>query len=173
MKTVGHAYTSNLNQIPFPNNPPPFKPLKDTSFPIYGPPSHPSSSSSYSGSKTPPTEYGPPNLYSSSLDHSGFSSSDKHESFVVDPKAYDAYHTMKKRRLANPKATAETILGPVTLNIVDNNKNINSNSNNIRGLEIQKSIEYEIKSWKGISFTEDAHTKKKKLERLENFFFCC
>jgi hypothetical protein len=133
VKTVGSSYATHFNQIPIPNDPPPFKPLKNY-------PSYPSASYDL----TQPSfhsVYGPP---FSSPDYSG---SDKHESIVVDPKAYDAYHTMnkKKRRVViKTKTTDATLLGPVKLQ-ADASKDapivVNKN-----GLEIQKSIEYEIKS---------------------------
>jgi hypothetical protein len=111
MKTVGHDYSSggySLNQIPIPNNPPPFKPLKD--FPPTYEQSH----------HVPHAEYGVPysHEYLSAL------SSDK-KSIVINPKAYDTYHSMiKKNSHSKHKVPLESI----------------------GGLEIQKSIEYVIKS---------------------------
>lgn len=128
-KTVGHVYTSGIsvNQYPIPNDilPPPFKPLSNypSSYdtPVY----------------SPHSEYGVPSssFYSSpSSDYSGYPS--QKQSIVVDPKAYDAYHSMKIK-LSKPQATASSLPGPVTIfdGVVDS-----------KGLEIQKSIEYEIRT---------------------------
>lgn len=127
-KTVGHVYSSGIsvNQYPIPNNipPPAFKPLKD--YPSFD-------TSAYS----PHHEYGVPTSYysSSPSEYSGLSS--HKESIVIDPKAYDAYHSMRLK-LSKPHSTAATsLLGPVTIfdGLVSKD-----------GLEIQKSIEYELKA---------------------------
>ncbi|CAH1730317.1 unnamed protein product [Chironomus riparius] len=162
MKTVGHVYSSGIsfNQIPIPNDirPPPFKPLKNRpSFdgPVYLP-SHETPHSEYGvphkeyGAPqkeygvpqkeygvphneygVPDNEYGPPSSYSSpSSDYS------QKQSIIVDPKAYDAYHSMRLK-LSKPQPTATSLPGPITLldGIVNHN-----------GLEIQKSIAYEIRT---------------------------
>lgn len=123
MKTVisGH---SSFNQIPFPNNPPPFKPLKDF-------PSPPSLNSIHTEYGLPHAEYGTPLVYSP--EYLSSLSSNK-QSVMVDPKAYDAYHAMKIRK-ANRHQTPSL------------------HSSSLPGLEhlkapveIQKSIEYEFHS---------------------------
>lgn len=172
MKTVGHVYSSGIsfNQIPIPNDiqpppPPPFKPLKNhQSFDghVYLP-SHETPHSEYGvphkeygvphkeygvphkeyGTPqkeygvpqkeygVPDNEYGPPSLYSSpSSDYS------QKQSIIIDPKAYDAYHSMRIK-LSKPQPTATALPGPITIldGIVDH-----------KGLEIQKSIAYEIRT---------------------------
>jgi len=141
MKTVGHSYSSGIsfNQIPIPNDirPPPFKPLKDhSSFdgPVYlSSPQAPHSEYGVPHNEygVPSNEYSPPSHYSSpSSDYS------QKQAIIVDPKAYDAYHSMRIK-LSKPQPTATALLGPITLfdGIVDH-----------KGLEIQKSIEYEIRT---------------------------
>lgn len=112
MKSVGYEHYSggvSLNHIPFPNELPPFKPLK--SYPSHDIPL-----------ETIHSEYGPPEH---SFDLS-FQSSNKRP-IAVNPKAYDIYHTMKL------KLTKEKNF--VTLPTLIDSK----------GLEIRKSIGYEIK----------------------------
>lgn len=105
----GHSF----NQLPLPNNPPPFKPLRN----------YPSPSSS------PHSEYGVPLVYSPDY-LSGISSN--HNPVMVDPKAYDAYHAMKKRKISSQhNSLASSLPGLETLKAP---------------FEIQKSIEYEIKA---------------------------
>lgn len=148
MKTVGHSYSSGIsfNQIPIPNDirPPPFKPLKDhSSFdgPVYlSSPQAPHSEYGVPHNEygvpqkeygVPSNEYGQPSHYSSpSSDYS------QKQSIIVDPKAYDAYHSMRIK-LSKPQPTATALPGPITLfdGFVDH-----------KGLEIQKSIEYEIRT---------------------------
>lgn len=113
MKSVGYKHNSgglSFNQIPFPNDLPPFKPLNN--YPSYAAPFEMIHS-----------EYGPPSPHS--FDLSGHSSNKK--PIAVNPKAYDIYHTMKL------KLTKEKNF--VTLpTLIDS-----------QGLEIRKSIGYEIK----------------------------
>lgn len=116
MKSVGYESYSggqSLNQLPNPNNPPPFKPLDSYSFnvPFEGPKSIQSN------------QYGPP--LNSFSDYHGQSSNKM--SVAVNPKAYDIYHTMKIKMTKDKNFV--TI--PPT---------------NVKGLEIQKSIQYEIKA---------------------------
>lgn len=110
MKSVGYKYSSpSFNQIPFPNDLPPFKPLNN--YPSYDIPD-----------ESIHSEYGPP---SHNYDLSGHSSIKK--PIAVNPKAYDIYHTMKL------KLTKEKNF--VTLpTLIDSH-----------GLEIRKSVGYEIK----------------------------
>ena len=111
MKSVGYEQYSgghSFNQIPFPNNLPPFKPLNSPfSVPL----------------DSIHSEYDPS---SHSFDLSGQSSIKKPQ-IAVNPKAYDIYHTMKL------KLTKEKNF--VTLPTLIDSK----------GLEIRKSIGYEIK----------------------------
>lgn len=114
MKSVGLEQYHNghsFRQYPIPGDetPPPFKPLND--YPTFNIPF-----------ESPDSEYGPPNHYS----HLGHSSEKRQ--VAVNPKAYDIYHSMKK------KMTHEKNF--VTLPTLNDEK----------GLEIQKSIEYEIKA---------------------------
>jgi hypothetical protein len=83
---------------------------------------YPSHNSPFESTKL--SQYGPPNYYS---DYSAQSSNRKPIS--VNPKAYDIYHSMKIK--ANNGKNFVTL--PT---VVDRSK----------GLEIQKSIEYEIKA---------------------------
>lgn len=119
-KTVvsSNLYSSHgqrFNQLAIPKNPPPFKPLKN-----YLPPT----------SSSPHAEYGVPLVYSPEF-LSGISS-DNHP-VMVNPKAYDAYHGMKIRKLTPPQnsLSASSLPGLDTLQVP---------------FEIQKSIEYEIRS---------------------------
>jgi hypothetical protein len=117
-KTVisSDSYSShNFNQLPIPNNPPLFKPLKNYQTP-------PSLNSS------PHSQYGVPLVYSPEY----LSSSNNHP-VMVDPKAYDAYHAMKTRKLSSQhnSLSASSLPGLEHLNTP---------------YEIQKSIEYEIKT---------------------------
>lgn len=111
MKSVGYESYSgghSFNQLPIPNDPPPFKPLNSFSY------------------NAPLSEYGPPlNSYS---DYHGQSTNQK--SVAVNPKAYDIYHTMKN------KMTKDKNFVTIPTTNVDDGK----------GLEIQKSIQYEIKA---------------------------
>lgn len=120
MKSVGLEQYHNghsFRQYPIPGDetPPPFKPLND--YPTFNVPF-----------ESPDSEYGPPNHYS----HLGHSS-EKRQVAVNPPKAYDTYHSMKKK-MSNEKNF-------VTLPTLSNDK----------GLEIQKSIEYEIEAWESLS----------------------
>lgn len=119
-KTVisSDSYSShNFNQFPIPNNPPPFKPLKTY-------PSPPSPNS------LPHSEYGVPLVYSPEY-LSGIPS-DNHP-VMVDPKAYDAYHAMKAKKLS----AQQNSLSASSLPGLEHLKS---------PFEIQKSIEYEIKT---------------------------
>lgn len=135
MKTVGHGYSSGItfNQLPIPNDnspPPPFKPLKDY-------PSSYDSPTYIHSSVQPHKEYGPPSHFSSSSSSSDYSAySSQKDSIIVNPKAYDAYHSMKLK-FSKPQPTATSLPGPITIfdGILDN-----------KGLEIQKSVEYEIRA---------------------------
>lgn len=105
-----------FNQLPIPNDLPP--PFKPLNTYSYDLP--------FESQKTVHSEYGPPSNHYS--DYHGQSSNKK---FVaVNPKAYDIYHTMKI------KLTKEKNFVTVPPTNVDNSK----------GLEIHKSIEYEIKA---------------------------
>jgi hypothetical protein len=112
MKTVGYESYSgghNFNQLPIPNDPPPFKPLNSISYNI-----------PFEG---PHSQYGPP--------FSDFhAQSSNKQSIAVNPKASDIYRTMTKKLT---KDTNFVTIPP-------------TNINNDKGLEIQKSIQYEIKA---------------------------
>jgi hypothetical protein len=115
MKNVGYESYSgghSFNQLPIPNDPPPFTPLNSFSYNI--------------PFKGPLSEYGPP--LNSFSDFHGQASNKK--AVAVNPKAYDIYHTMKN------KLTKEKNFVTVPSTNVDN----------VKGLEIQKSIQYEIKA---------------------------
>lgn len=128
MKTAISSHSHSFQQIPFPNSPPPFKPLNDYQSP-------PSLNSLHAEYGVPHQEYGMPLVYS----HEYMSSlSSNKQSVMVDPKAYDAYHSMKNRKI-NPQHNS--LRSQSTL------------SSSLPGLdhlkapyEIQKSIEYEIHS---------------------------
>lgn len=110
MKSIGYELVSDghsFKQIPIPDDvPPPFKPLNH--LPSYDLP--------FESHKLAPEYYS---------DYSGQSSNKK--PIAVNPKAYDIYHTMK-RKLTKEKSNF------VTLPTI-----------NDKGLEIQKSVGFEIK----------------------------
>jgi hypothetical protein len=122
MKSVGYQGYSgghNFNQLPIPNDlPPPFKPLNTYS--SYNLP--------YESHKTINSEYGPPpsSHYS---DYHGQASNKKQ--VAVNPKAYDIYHTMRNKHTKDKNF--------VTIPPTHFDKPT-------KGLEIVKSIEYEIKA---------------------------
>jgi hypothetical protein len=107
MKTIGHSF----NQIPIPSDSPlpplpPFKPI--------------SSNQPY---LSPPSPF-----------DSGHGYSNYHHSSIVNPKAYDAYHTMTMK-LSKPQALVSSSLpGPISLSLLAD-----------KDFEIQKSIQYELK----------------------------
>lgn len=124
MKSIGHgsshpALSTVVNQYPIPDDPPPFKPLSSYNAPFeqYGPPQQPS-------------------LHSYTSDH--FSDYSHQKSVAVHPKAYEAYHSMMLKETNRHKfneqqqhpnfVTLPPILGALPQD----------------GLEIQKSIQYEI-----------------------------
>lgn len=112
----GHSGSHSFNQLPIPNELPP--PFKPLNSFSYNIP--------FESQKTVHSEYGPPlNHYS---DYHGQASEKK--SVAVNPKAYSIYHTMKL------KLTKEKNFVTVPPTNVDNSK----------GLEIVKSIDYEIKA---------------------------
>lgn len=129
MKTVISSHS--FNQIPFPNSLPPFKPLRNYE-------SSPSlnSNSLHAEYGVPHQEYGMPLVYSP--EYISSLSSNK-QSVMVDPKAYDAYHSMKIRNI-NPQH-----------NSLPSQSTLSSSLPGLDHLkapyEIQKSIEYEIHSW--------------------------
>lgn len=115
----------SINQYPIPDDPPPFKPLSQYNSPFdsYGPPSDSS-----------------PSLHSYTSDH--FSDHSHQKSVAVNPKAYDAYHTMmlketNRHRSKEQKQPPNFVTLPPTQHILGDLPN--------DGLEIQKSIQYEIK----------------------------
>lgn len=121
MKTAissGHSF----NQIPYPKNPPPFKPLQDF------PPQH----SQYGV----PTEYGAPLVYSPEF-LSALSS--QKQPVLIDPKAYDAYHAMKNRKLNSQTNSFQS--PSLSTSSLPGLEHIGA------PFEIQKSIQYEIKAW--------------------------
>lgn len=116
MKSVGYEGYSGF-QLPIPDDlPPPFRPINTYS----------SYNTPFETQKSINSEYGPPSNHFS--DYHGQSSNKK--VVAVNPKAYDIYHTMKL------KLTKEKnfVTAPPT------------NIDNTKGLEILKSIEYEIKA---------------------------
>lgn len=130
MKTVISSHSHSFNQIPFPNSPPPFKPLRNYQ-------SSPSLNSLHAEYGVPHEEYGMPLVYSPEYISSLSSNA---QSVMVDPKAYDAYHSMKIRKI-NPQHNSlpsQSTLSSSHLPGLDHLK---------APFEIQKSIEYEINSW--------------------------
>jgi hypothetical protein len=127
MKSLGYENGHVVNQFPIPDDPPPFKPL-----------------SSYSAPSVPFDSFGPPTLSSlnsfnkySSGDHfSDFSN--KNSVSVADPSSYNAYHKM-------------TLLGTKSNHAINDQPNFVTLPTEVlgkfpkNGLEIQKSIAYEIK----------------------------
>lgn len=140
MKSVGYQGYSgghSFNQLPIPNDlPPPFKPINTYS--SYDIP--------FESQKTLNTQYGPPLSHYS--DYHGQSSNK--QSVAVNPKAYDIYHTM------NLKLTKEKNFVTVPPTNIDNSK----------GLEIQKSIAYEIKAWE--SFMKPFFISMKRTEEASH-----
>lgn len=133
MKSIGHGSSQPahvVNQYPIPDDPPPFKPISSYNAPFeqYGPPQ-----------QLPFEQYGPPQQpspHSYTSDH--FSDYSHQQSVAVHPKAYEAYHSMMlketNRHNSNEQqqhpnfVTLPPILGALPQD----------------GLEIQKSIQYEI-----------------------------
>jgi hypothetical protein len=122
MKTAisGH----NFNQIPLPKSPPPFKPLQD--FPPI---------QQHSQYGVPHTQYGAPLVYSPEF-LSTLSS--QKQSVLVDPKAYDAYHAMKTRKLNSQTNSFSS--SSLSASSLPGLEHIGA------PFEIQKSIQYEIKA---------------------------
>lgn len=117
-KTVisSDSYSShNFNQLPIPNNPPPFKPLNTYLSPSLN---------------SPHSEYGVPLVYSPEY-LSGIPSENR--PVMVDPKAYDAYHAMKMKKTSAQQNS-------IDLSSLHGLENLKT------PFEIQKSIEYEIKT---------------------------
>lgn len=140
LKNIPHKPTKtaisshNFNQIPFPKNspqpPPPFKPLRD----FQSPPSLNSIHTEY-GVPAAHAEYGAPPLVYSPEYLSSLSSNK--QSVMVDPKAYDAYHSMKIRKLYPQQSSSSSASSSASLPGLEHLKS---------PFEIQKSIEYEIHS---------------------------
>lgn len=129
MKSIEHGYSSdgqNFNQIPIldEDSLPPFRPLKD----------YPSTYDMEFESHKISNEYGQPGHY----DISGQSSDP--EPTAVDPKAYNIYHTMKIK-------VAKENSSPKQIFATKKRQSINQQPKGFEnGVEIQKSIEYVIKS---------------------------
>lgn len=130
MKSLEHGPPSHaINQYPIPDDPPPFKPLTQYNAPYeqYGlPPDSPSS------------------LHSYTSDH--FSDYSHQKSVAVNPKAYDAYHTMMLKETSRHKTKEQRQQSTnfVTLPPTHHHAILGDLVPN-DGLEIQKSIQYEIK----------------------------